>query len=190
VAADIGTDHAQLPRALLTRGAPRVIAIDASAAALKSAGPPEPGLELRPGDGLSALYPGEASVGILAGLGGLTIGELLARDPPRPLGLTRLILQPHSHPEAARSAAAEAGYHIVDEVFVREGARFFVVIVADASEDPVHLDEADRWLGPVLRRRGGPWFEAWRGLQLERQRALPEPEGWAALLHTRAPDVG
>lgn len=175
VAADVGTDHALLPRALLARGAPRAIGIDASWEALARARArgDAPGLDLRRGDGLGSLAPGEATVVILAGLGGLTIGELLAAGPPSALGIERLILQPHAHEAHARHAAAAHGYRITHEAFVADGARFFVLIVADRSAAPVRLEEPDLVLGPILRRAGGPLFLAWLDAQERRLGRAP-----------------
>ena len=81
--ADIGTDHGLLPAYLERNGlALRVIGTDSSPGSLASAARTRIrsgcSFELRPGYGLEPLEPDEASVLVLAGLGGQTIAEVLS----------------------------------------------------------------------------------------------------------------
>ena len=84
--ADIGTDHALLPVYLAWQGTcSRIIATDLQAGPLEAARS-NVGLfnlwkqvDLRQGDGLDIIQPGEVNVIIIAGMGGVKINEILGR---------------------------------------------------------------------------------------------------------------
>lgn len=164
--ADIGTDHAYLPIYLVVRGiCPRVVATDTAAGPLAraqehvtAAGLGEQ-IELRRGDGLQALAPGEVSTVIMAGLGGPLIARLLAAAPPAAVsGVNRWLLQPMQGETTLRRWLLERGWGIVDELLVEDDGRLYVVLVsvgprfAPAEE----IDERDVLVGPILRRRRDP----------------------------------
>src|SRR5690606_28962071 len=87
VIADIGTDHALLPIYLISTGrASRVIAVEVADGpyrqadrALRTFGM-ENAVELRKGDGLRALSPGEVDAAIIAGVGGRQMIAMLESD--------------------------------------------------------------------------------------------------------------
>ena len=91
--ADIGTDHGYIPVSLLLEGRlDRAIAADIGAPPLDHArrtaglyGVSER-IDFRLGDGLAVVEPGEAEVIVIAGMGGDTITEILARSEERRVG--------------------------------------------------------------------------------------------------------
>jgi tRNA (adenine22-N1)-methyltransferase len=96
--ADIGADHGLLSRHLAARGQ-RVIAIEHNAgpyAALRQRSAGLPGLELRQGDGLGPLAPGEVDCAVMAGMGARTMLRILAGAPRQAAALSRLVLQPQT----------------------------------------------------------------------------------------------
>ena len=162
--ADVGTDHGLLPIALMRRGTvKRVIAIDRrpTPLALATANIAAAGLseriDLRLGDGIRALKPGEAAVAILAGLGCRTICRLIAAADTDGLGLCWLVLQPERDPWLLRAFLAGQGWRIEDEALVTDGGRLYTAIRAIRDQDGgwwEQWDVADRLLGRPNVARG------------------------------------
>lgn len=153
--ADIGSDHALLPLALLRSGrAPRVIAVDLSpgpVAQLRALAHRHAGLEARAGDGLAPLRPGEAATLVLAGMGGRLIARILSAAPAVVAAAERLILQPNEDLMWLRGALAELGVALVDQRFtVERGRCFFTDAWAPTAAPPPSLSGADALVGPVL----------------------------------------
>ena len=121
--------------------------------------------DLRVGDGLAALAPGEAQVAILAGLGqgtmlrilreGLTVGGADRLGAPG-----RLVLCPNGIESELRPALRDLSWQVVDECLVREATRFYEVIAAEperaggVSAGP--RDELDLRYGRALFERPDP----------------------------------
>ena len=138
-AADIGTDHAFIPIELVKSGrCETVIASDVNA------GPAEiaknnikaEGLEIevRVGNGLSVLKPGETDDIIIAGMGGKLICEILAFN-PEVAKKSRLILQPMNGQYELRSFLLKEGYVISHEDLALEGFKVYNVIVCDMGKE-------------------------------------------------------
>ena len=115
--ADIGTDHAYIPIALVEQNRiPGAIAMDINEGPLQRAGEHiaenkmEKKIEIRLSNGFSALKKGEAESAVIAGMGGglmiriLTEGEQIAKS------LKECILQPQSEIERVRRFLLEEGY--------------------------------------------------------------------------------
>lgn len=141
VIADVGCDHAYVSIALIKRGlARRVIAMDVRSGPLMIAQKnieacgEQAAIELRMGDGLERLQPGEADAIILAGMGGLLVKrileqgmEILSFEKKRPI----LILQPQSNLREVRIFLYQNAYHIVQETMVLEDGKYYTVIKAE-----------------------------------------------------------
>lgn len=176
--ADVGTDHAGLPVALLAEGrVSRAVGIDRRAGPLKRARitaadaglVDDPRLSLRQGDGLAPLAPGEAATVVIAGMGGLRILGILGRAPQVLATVQRLVLQPNTEAPALREGLVAMGWGLVDEDLCEEGGRDFLTLVAEPAAGSVApLSPAERLLGPILLDRRPPRFLAW--LQREEAR--------------------
>lgn len=159
--ADIGTDHALLPRHLLESGrVQRVIAIEKNEAPANVARESLRGhnAEVRLGDGFEALQPGEVDCVTLCGLGGWLIAGVLSRFPDRLP--PRLVLQANRDTPLLRVWASERGYHLEDEVMVPGFWNFVVLsLVKGEGADPAY-DGVPRELavefGPRLLRQRHP----------------------------------
>ncbi len=113
---DIGSDHGYLLWTLLKSGRiQRGIAIENKREPfLKSQRTLADVLcDVRLGDGLSALNPGEAESLSICGMGGLTMVQILGDHPDRIPD--RLVLQPNRHSDSVRRWASENGFCLDDE---------------------------------------------------------------------------
>lgn len=171
--ADIGTDHAYLPVHLVRAGlVPRVVAgdlmpgpLEAARTTVHAAGLQDR-IDLRLGSGLTILAPGEAGSVAVCGMGGPLIAQILQEGPLS--GVQRLILQPMGGEDRLRGWLEQGGWRLVAERLVEEAGRIYSVLVAEPGL--MRLDEADRLVGPILRRTGGPLFAAYAGEMLARSR--------------------
>lgn len=142
--ADVGCDHAYVSIALVNRNiADKVIAMDVRTGPLDIArrNVAESGLankiDIRLGDGLEKLVPGEADAIIIAGMGGLLIKGILERGihilkckEKRPV----LILQPQSDLKEVRMFLLAHAYDIVSECMLLEDGKYYTVMKAKPCE--------------------------------------------------------
>ncbi len=162
--ADIGTDHAHLPAALLQEGTiPRALVTDLRPGPLARARDTarrqglEEKMDFRLCDGLEGVCPGEADAIVLAGMGGETIAGILGRCPWPREGHIPLILQPMSAQPELRSWLGEQGYTILREELAREGDLLYTAwLVLPGEMGP--LTPAQRQVG---RNRPHPLRQAW-----------------------------
>nr|WP_094234282.1 class I SAM-dependent methyltransferase [Mogibacterium pumilum]ASS38047.1 hypothetical protein AXF17_06165 [Mogibacterium pumilum] len=136
--ADIGTDHAYVPLILYKRNiSPDVIMCDISADSLSKARESFTAAEItmpessfRIGDGLDVIDKGEVDALIIAGLGGVTIVDILSNDIDKLQSFKKLILQPRNNSGPLRSFLYRYGFDITDNKLVKEGKFSCEVIVA------------------------------------------------------------
>ena len=133
--ADIGTDHALIPTALLRRGVIQsAIASDLREGPLDSAARTakqfevEHKLSLRLGGGLQTVKPDEADTIVIAGMGGETIAQILADDAWALDGAHLLLLQAMTAQPYLRQYLAAHGGVIQKESLCREGQRRYTVM--------------------------------------------------------------
>lgn len=164
--ADIGTDHGLLAAALLERGrAAHVIATDIASAPLARARRelgPRPGLELRQGDGLAPLAPGEVEAVVIAGMGGRRMRTMLERAPHVTARLQQIVLQPNRDWRLVRELIAARNWRLHGEHLLQNRERFFLTLDIRPSLPDAYAtwDELDLEYGPLLRRELGPAFAA------------------------------
>ena len=179
VAADIGTDHACLPAALLQRGRCRhMILTDLSESALQNARNRMIRLRLtdrvsmRVGDGLSPLNEKCGMISV-TGMGGRTIRDILLTGRDK-LQDASLILSAHTDLPLIREAVSMIGYHIDQEEPCFCAGRFYLVLRArpgarDISPREIRLGSAlfsssSNQLIPYLSRRRDVLEDRLRGL--------------------------
>lgn len=160
--ADIGTDHALLSLYLLDTGiCSSVIATEiadhpyqrAREAARQSRF--SESLQVRQGDGLQPLRPGEAANVIIAGMGGDTIAKILAADWDKASTFRRFIFQPMSRPAVLRQTLAEQGWPILEEKLIIENRHFFIIMAVSPGSQPYLLSPLELDLGSVILRQTG-----------------------------------
>lgn len=156
VLADIGCDHAYLPILLIRSGAAeRVIASDVSDGPLAKAARNvarfgmEGQIELRKGDGLAPLQPGEADCIVIAGMGGNVIAGILKKGEQTARRADKLLLQPMSASDHLRQYLYENQYAIKRETIVREDRRFYTILEVMNQETKSYRD-FDCFFSPAL----------------------------------------
>ncbi len=153
VVADVGTDHALLPIYLIREGlATRVIATDVErgpySRALSRVEAEGLGdrIEVRKGDGLEPLAPGEVQEVVIAGMGGQTIAAILTRAHPSLLAtIDAFLLGPMTGAADLRYWLDRNLYAPVAERLVEDSGRIYEII--KVSRDPNHLQGS--YLGEI-----------------------------------------
>ncbi len=146
--ADIGTDHGYIPVYLLNKGE-----IDFAILADINKGPLENArsevkrnklenkVDLRLGSGIEVLKKGEVDEVIIAGMGGILIGELLEANKEVAHSVEKLILQPMQAQEELRSYLLNNGYEIIDECLEKEDFRLYEIIVAKYTGNNTSVED-------------------------------------------------
>lgn len=162
--ADIGSDHALLPVYLLQSGISRsAIAGELNAgpymAAKKQAADAKLAerLQVRQGDGLAVLQPGETDTITIAGMGGLLMREILetGRLAGKLEGVTELVLQPNVGEDAVRIWLLEQGWYLASESILEEDGKIYEVLHAKRVQDAEALN-ARLYDGSFLPLGWGP----------------------------------
>ncbi len=153
--ADIGTDHGYLAIELLKINSTRkVIAADLNAGPCQAARRTisEAGfsdsIEVRQGDGLAALTPGEVDTVCIAGMGGKLEADILEAQPDVTAKLQCLVLQPQNGFEYLRGWLYDHNWHIESKV----DGRVYQIIKAVQGKEKM-LTEPELILGPVLIKK-------------------------------------
>jgi len=140
--ADIGSDHALLPCYLIQNGqAVHAIAGEVNEGPLEAARKQvreeklESSIEVRGGDGLAVIQPGEVDVITIAGMGGSLIVRILSADPTKLQGVQRLVLQPNVGEDTVRAWLLQEKWLLIDEHILEEDGKFYEIIVAVRHED-------------------------------------------------------
>jgi tRNA (adenine22-N1)-methyltransferase len=166
--ADVGTDHAYLPAALIQEGKIScAIAADLRQGPLSRAkttvrtyGLTEQ-IHFRLCDGLQGISPDEVDAVAIAGMGGETIASILSAAPwVKNMGV-RLALQPMSSLPDLRQWLEENGYHIVVEELAREGDTLYTALLVEGGVADA-LTPAERLVGRnCAHPLRGDWLDLW-----------------------------
>ncbi|KWU49233.1 tRNA (adenine(22)-N(1))-methyltransferase [Pseudomonas palleroniana] len=182
--ADIGSDHAYLPVALMHRG------VITAAVAGEVATTPfhaaqrtvrDNGLEqhitVRLANGLAAIEPGDGITAIsLCGMGGETIRDILDAGKACLSGLERLILQPNGGEQPLRQWLMDNGYSILHEELLHENRFYYEIIVAERA-GPVTYSAEQLYFGPLQMQARSPVFLAkWQRLLRQKHKTLANLE--------------
>ena len=164
VLADVGTDHAYLPAALMLEGKiGSAIAADLRQGPLSRAKETvrEYGLNgkiaFRLCDGLSGIRPEEVNAVSIAGMGGETIAAILEAAPWVQNEGIRLILQPMTRAEDLRRWLLTHGFSVLEEHLIIDGRHLYPVLAAEYTAAPVCEDEVAIFGGFFTAEEGRPY---------------------------------
>ena len=152
--ADIGTDHAYLPVALVLSGkCPRAVVSDLREMPLENARQAIRRYHLEDrivaclSDGLDEIAPDWAQDIGIAAMGGELIAAILARAPWLRNEGKRLILQPMTHAEDVRRFLYKNGFSILKENAVQDGSHFYIALCAQYTGAPTACSPGLPYLG-------------------------------------------
>lgn len=176
--ADIGCDHGKLTASLAASGLyPKVIGADLRCGPLAKARQTleraglEGRAELRLGDGLLVLQPGEVGTIIIAGVSAETTRQMIVKAPwvfeP---GSARLVLVPATRHEKLRGWLWANGFELVADRPVRAAGRWYAVMAAEYTGQKRESTLAQRLYGGTLAWPEGAQYAAWQRSKLPRQR--------------------
>ena len=182
IAVDVGTDHAYLAVELVKSGkCKNVIASDVKEGPLDSARSTvekygvQDKVELILSDGLENVSLEGVSDIVIAGMGGETILEIMAKvsTDGRADEDIHWILQPMTKPEVLRKGLYAYGYALKEEFIVEEGEKLYTVMTADYDPNYLcDLTEAESMIGHFDRE--APLTKKYYGREAERCRKVAE----------------
>ena len=166
VVADIGSDHALLPIALVLSGK-----VTRAYASEVNEGPYEMSVKniekynlqnyIIPvlSDGISEL---EADVNCITicGMGGNLIADILNSNKDKLSRVNEIIIQPNNNEETARIWLVNNGYDIEDEAIVYEDDVYYEVIKAVKREIATRYTKEELYFGPILLKNKSEEFVA------------------------------
>jgi len=159
---DVGTDHAYLPLYLVNQGiSQKVIATEILSGPYEKAqeniikSGHQDFIELRLGSGLKPIKPGEVDIAVVAGMGAITIINIIDESRETADSFKKLILQPMRNQAKLREYLFTIGYQIIDEDVAMEANKFYEIIVTQKS-NLTSFDEIDILVGPRLRHKKTP----------------------------------
>lgn len=165
--ADIGSDHAYLPAALVLDGK-----IDFAIAGEVVKGPYENAVHEikdhqlegrvipRLADGLAAIERADKVDTItIAGMGGSLIASILEKGKDKLTEIKRLVLQPNVGESQLREWLMNNHYQIMTEKIIEEDNHIYEIIVAEPSVVPFKYSKYELDFGPFLLENKGPIFK-------------------------------
>ncbi|MBN9653707.1 tRNA (adenine-N(1))-methyltransferase [Halobacillus sp. GSS1] len=179
--ADIGSDHAYLPCFVCLKDPEaRAVAGEVNQGPYDSAKSEverhklENRIEVRLGDGLAVVDPGEIKQVVIAGMGGPLIRDILERGKEKLSNVHRIVVQPNIDSRSLRRWFFQHDYTLVDEAIVEESGHIYEILVAEkgdpSSSYQQQVIEKEMWLGPfLLKKRPDPFIkkckEEWKKKQ-------------------------
>ncbi|EOH99540.1 tRNA (adenine22-N1)-methyltransferase [Enterococcus haemoperoxidus ATCC BAA-382] len=183
--ADIGSDHAYLPVALVLQ---KKVAFAVAGEVVS--GPFEAAkkqvqknglnnqITVRLADGLDAVEEADKITAVtICGMGGVLIRDILEAGwtNQRLQGNERLVLQPNIGEKPLRDWLTVHGYTIIDEDILEENNKIYEIIVACRQEVRVAYSEKERLFGPVLLKKQSSIFQKkWQGELKQRETILAQ----------------
>ena len=156
--ADIGCDHAYLPITLLQREQVTLaIGCDVNKGPLEAAKRnidrmsfDVERLQLRLGNGLQVLKPGEVDVVTIAGMGADLMIDIFSASPEVMKRLSRIVASPNVAPWLVRRWAMEHHFAICEEKVVCDNNRFYEVFAFEPTCEKVVYSEMQLYFGVKL----------------------------------------
>ena len=182
--ADIGCDHGKLTAVLAASGKfPKVIGADLRPGPLAKAKQTlehaecEDRVELRLGDGLSVLSPGEVGTIVLAGVSAQTTWEILEKAPwVFSKNGPRLVMVPATRHSDLRRWLWENGFALVADRPVQAAGRWYAVMAAEYTGEKHEPTFTECLFGKTGEYPEGADYAAWQKAKLPRFR-LGVPDG-------------
>ncbi|RWZ60054.1 tRNA (adenine-N(1))-methyltransferase [Halobacillus fulvus] len=168
--ADIGSDHAYLPcYVCLHDGDAKAVAGEVNQGPYESAWNEvrshglENRIDVRLGDGLQVVEPGEIQQVVVAGMGGPLIRDILNNGEDKLSRVNRIVVQPNIDARSLRRWFYERGFQLVAEEILEENGHIYEILVAEKGDAHAPYSEVELekelWLGPFLMRQKNEVFQ-------------------------------
>ena len=184
--ADIGSDHAYLPcYAVKKEIVPFAVAGEVVEGPFQSAKKQvqseglENQIDVRKGDGLAVIQPGEIDCVTIAGMGGALIASILEDGKEKLSSVERLILQPNISAVTIRQWMKDNGWELKEEEILEEDGKIYEILVAEKGDpvNPYKDFNKESLFGPFLMKEGSKVFrKKWQGEMENWQRVLAQLE--------------
>ncbi|MGR9049342.1 tRNA (adenine(22)-N(1))-methyltransferase [Halobacillus faecis] len=194
--ADIGSDHAYLPCFVCMKDPEaRAVAGEVNQGPYDSAKSEvekhklEDRIDVRLGDGLAVIAPGEIKQVVIAGMGGPLIRDILEGGKEKLSSVNRIVVQPNIDSRSLRRWFFQHDYTLVDETIVEESGHIYEILVAEkgdpSSSYNQQMIDKEMWLGPFLLEKRPESFikkckEEWKKkryiIKQMKQAASPDEE--------------
>lgn len=183
--ADIGSDHAYLPVALVLQKklefavAGEVVTgpFEAAKKQVRKNGLNDQ-IAVRLADGLDAVEEADEITAVtICGMGGVLIRDILEAGwtNQRLQGNERLVLQPNIGEKPLRDWLTSHGYTIIDEDILEENNKIYEIIVAARRATRVAYSAKERLFGPVLLKKRSPiFYKKWQSEVKQRETILAQ----------------
>lgn len=181
--ADIGCDHGKLTAVLAASDRyPKVIGADLRPGPLSKARQTLQNaecadrVELRLGDGLSVLSPGEVGTIVLAGVSAQTTWEILQKAPwVFSVDGPRLVLVPSTRHADLRRWLWQNGFALAADLPIRAAGRWYAVMAAEYTGERREPTFAECLFGRTGECPDGPGYAAWQRAKLPKlRRGVPD----------------
>lgn len=181
--ADIGSDHAYLPCYTVKKGTvPFAIAGEVAEGPFLSAlkqvkteGLTDK-IQVRKGNGLEVIQPGEVETITIAGMGGTLISQILEAGKEKLVSVQKLILQPNVGAFAVRNWLLENGWELVQEEILEEDGKIYEILSAikgDPASPYQENPEKEILFGPyLLKQKNTAFLKKWESELKNWQRIL------------------
>ncbi len=181
--ADIGTDHAFLPVALVSEGrSPSAIASDVRQGPAENArrniaeAALSDRISVRLGNGLATVGPDEVDDIVIAGMGGETVAAILEQAPWVKNERYRLILQPMTRAEKLRAYLFQNGFTVEEERVTCVGGHWYTVLCASYIGRMIEADEALCYVGRIPLPSGDGYLQTVENRLLRQLAGKPTDE--------------
>ena len=175
VVADIGTDHGYLPIYLIKEGkCKKAIASDINEGPIKKAKfninfeGMEKLIQCRLGAGFSSIKPNEADVGVIAGMGGNLIKDIIEDGIEVFKKFDYLILQPVQNPEVIRKHLVEKGYEIIDEELCIYENKYYEIIKVKYKNRKNVEEDIFYEISPLLLKKKHPLIKEYICIKIQK----------------------
>ncbi|WP_175615657.1 tRNA (adenine(22)-N(1))-methyltransferase [Piscibacillus halophilus] len=182
VFADIGSDHAYLPcYVCLTHSSVKAIAGEVNVGPLEAAINQvkkydlSNRIDVRLGNGLEVINPGEVDCIVIAGMGGTLITSILENGLSKLTSIKRLVLQPNIDAQSIREFAVKHQYEIIEEEILDEDGYIYEILVLESSSKAIHYSSKELYLGPILlQTKGEVFIRKWSGVLHKKERIIQQ----------------
>lgn len=166
--ADIGTDHGYLLKACLEKGVNFVQGVEnkkgpymrAKSNLIEYLNEEKAILSLS--DGLSNLDSRIDTV-VIAGMGGELIRDIINDSLDTAKKLKKIILEPNIKTYELRKYLSDNSFEILDEEIVKDGDKFYEIIIARYNESCSKLTDKECYFGPgLLKKQSNVFCEKWK----------------------------